>query len=81
MEFPTNDGKGVINFFKRNILTLFCTPRAIICNSSSYFCNMLFGSLHRKYSMKHQVVTPYYPQSIGQVEVSNRQLKSILAKN
>ncbi|XP_022883549.1 uncharacterized protein LOC111400368 [Olea europaea var. sylvestris] len=31
-----------------------------------------------KYGVKHHVATPYHPQTSGQVEVSNRQLKRIL---
>jgi len=33
-----------------------------------------------KYNVKHKVATPYHPQTGGQVEVSNRQLKQILEK-
>ncbi|XP_059291215.1 uncharacterized protein LOC132044731 [Lycium ferocissimum] len=33
-----------------------------------------------KYGVKHRVATPYHPQTSGQVEVSNREIKSILAK-
>ncbi|XP_049355207.1 uncharacterized protein LOC125819809 [Solanum verrucosum] len=33
-----------------------------------------------KYGVKHKVATPYHPQTSGQVEVSNREIKSILAK-
>ena len=31
-----------------------------------------------KYNIKHKIATPYHPQTSGQVEVSNRQLKQIL---
>ncbi|XP_060200366.1 uncharacterized protein LOC132628616 [Lycium barbarum] len=33
-----------------------------------------------KYGVKHRVATPYHPQTSRQVEVSNREIKSILAK-
>ncbi|XP_059310257.1 uncharacterized protein LOC132061457 [Lycium ferocissimum] len=33
-----------------------------------------------KYGVKHRVATPYHPQTSGQVEVSNREIKNILAK-
>jgi len=34
----------------------------------------------KKYCINHRVVTPYYPQTRGQVEVSNRAIKTILEK-
>ncbi|XP_070009671.1 uncharacterized protein [Nicotiana sylvestris] len=39
-----------------------------------------FTGLLEKYGVKHKVATPYHPQSSGQVEVSNREIKSILGK-
>ncbi|XP_075077296.1 uncharacterized protein LOC142164031 [Nicotiana tabacum] len=39
-----------------------------------------FSGLLEKYGVKHKVSTPYHPQSSGQVEVSNWEIKSILAK-
>jgi len=55
-------------------------PRAIISDGVSHFCNRFFASLLSKYGVKHKVETPYHPQTSGQVEVSNREIKSILAK-
>ncbi|XP_075111191.1 uncharacterized protein LOC142181685 [Nicotiana tabacum] len=40
----------------------------------------VFARLLEKYGVKHKVDTPYHPQSSGQVEVSNREIKNILAK-
>jgi hypothetical protein len=34
----------------------------------------------KKYFITHKVATPYYPQTSGQVEVSNREIKHILEK-
>ncbi|XP_019246311.1 PREDICTED: uncharacterized protein LOC109225959 [Nicotiana attenuata] len=39
-----------------------------------------FARLLEKYGVHHKVTTPYHPQSSGQVEVSNREIKSVLTK-
>lgn len=75
-----SDGKGILQFFKKNILTCFGTPRAIITDGGSHFCNKMFGVLLSKYGVKHRVTTSYHPQANRQVEVSNREIKIILAK-
>ena len=33
-----------------------------------------------KYEIKHKVATVYYPQTSGQTEVSNKEIKNILNK-
>ena len=33
-----------------------------------------------KYDVNHRIACPYHPQSSGQVELSNRELKLILQK-
>ncbi|KAL6322456.1 hypothetical protein AAG906_008111 [Vitis piasezkii] len=33
-----------------------------------------------KYGVKHKVATPYHPQTSGQVELANREIKNILMK-
>ncbi|XP_070046561.1 uncharacterized protein [Nicotiana tomentosiformis] len=75
-----NEARSVVAFLKKNIFTRFGTPRAIISDGGSHFCNKDFDTLLSKYSVTDKVTTPYHPQANGQVEVSNREIKSILAK-
>ncbi|KAL5541121.1 hypothetical protein UlMin_043407 [Ulmus minor] len=77
---PKNDSRVVIQFLKKNIFARFGTPRAIISDRGSHFCNKQFDALLSKYGVTHRVATPYHPQTSGQVEVSNRELKRILEK-
>ena len=76
----TCDTKVVLRFIKSNIFSRFGTPRAVISDEGSNFCNKLFASLLAKYGVKHRVTLSYHPQSNGKVEVSNREIKKILEK-
>ncbi|GKV13738.1 hypothetical protein SLEP1_g24722 [Rubroshorea leprosula] len=76
----TNDARVVVKFLKSNIFTRFGTPRAVISDGGKYFCNRQFENLLAKYGVTHKIATPYHPQTSGQVEVSNRELKRILEK-
>jgi hypothetical protein len=75
-----NDHKTVIRFLKENILSRFGTPRVIISDGGSHFCNRPFETLMKKYGVTHKVSTPYHPQTSGQAEISNREIKHILEK-
>ncbi|XP_077222173.1 uncharacterized protein LOC143856016 [Tasmannia lanceolata] len=75
-----NDHKVVVKFLKENIFSRFGTPRAIISDRGKHFCNRPFEALMKKYGITHKLATPYHPQTSGQVEVSNRQIKQILEK-
>jgi hypothetical protein len=76
----TNDHKTVIKFLKENILSRFGIPRAMISDGGTHFCNKPFESLMKKYGITHKVATPYHPQTSGQVELANREIKQILEK-
>ncbi|KAL0289867.1 UNVERIFIED_CONTAM: hypothetical protein Sangu_2598900 [Sesamum angustifolium] len=41
---------------------------------------VIVGTLFKKYGVHHRVATAYHPQTNGQAEVSNREVKSILEK-
>ncbi|PRQ17346.1 putative nucleotidyltransferase, Ribonuclease H [Rosa chinensis] len=75
-----NDHNVVLKFLKENIFQRYGTPRAIISDGGSHFLNKHFEALCKKYDIKHKVGTPYHPQTSGQVEISNREIKSILEK-
>ena len=40
----------------------------------------MIEALLKKYGVTHKVATPYHPQTSGQVEISNREIKWILEK-
>ena len=74
------DHKVVLKFLKENIFSRFGVLKAIISDGGSRFCNKPFENLLAKYNVKHKVVSPYHPQTSGQVELANREIKTILMK-
>ena len=56
-------------------------PRAIISDGGLHFCNQPFENLLKKYGVTHKVSTAYHPQTNGQAELANREIKHILEKN
>ena len=76
----TNNAKVVLKFMHKNIFTRFGTPRAIISDEGTHFCNKLFDNHLSKYGVKHKIALTYHPQTNGQAEISNREIKNILEK-
>ena len=74
------DHKTVLKFLKDNIFSRFGVPKAIISDGGSHFYNKTFENLLSKYGVKNKVATPYHPQTSGQVELANREIKTILMK-
>ena len=52
----------------------------IISDEGSHFANKLFAKLMIRYGIKHAMGLAYHPQSNGQAEISNREIKNILEK-
>ncbi|XP_052177507.1 uncharacterized protein LOC127791565 [Diospyros lotus] len=77
---PKNDARGVTRFLKKHIFTRFSTPRAIISDGGSHFCNKQFDALLAKYGVTHKEATAYHPQTSRHVKISNREIKRILEK-
>nr|GEV40035.1 reverse transcriptase domain-containing protein [Tanacetum cinerariifolium] len=76
---PTNDARVVCKFLK-NLFARFGTPRAIISDRGTHFCNDQFTKVMLKFGVTHRLATLYHPQTSGQVKVSNRGLKRILER-
>ena len=72
---PKNDANTVMGFLQRNILNRFGTPRTIISDGGSHFANKVFDKLTGRYGIKHIMSLSYHPQTNGQAEISNREIK------
>ena len=75
----TNDHQEVLRFVTQYIFARYGCPRAINNDVGSHFNNAHFRAL-LNYRVHHRVTTPYHPQVNGQLEVSNREVKTILKK-
>nr|GFC01255.1 reverse transcriptase domain-containing protein [Tanacetum cinerariifolium] len=76
---PMNDARVVVKFLK-SLFSRFGTPKAIISDRGTHFCNDQFSRVMAKYGVNHHLSTAYHPQTSGQVEVTNRGLKRILER-
>nr|GEW87111.1 reverse transcriptase domain-containing protein [Tanacetum cinerariifolium] len=53
---------------KEMLAVVFGTPRAIISDRGTHFCNDQFAKVMLKYGVTHRLFTAYHPQTNGQVE-------------
>lgn len=77
---PTTDARVVSKFFKRIIFPRFGVLRVVIRDGGRHFIENKHEALLKKYGVHHRVGLAYHPQTSGQVEISNRELKTILEK-
>nr|GFA05628.1 reverse transcriptase domain-containing protein [Tanacetum cinerariifolium] len=64
----------------KSLFARFETPRAIISDRGTHFCNDKFAKVMSKYGVTHHLATAYHPQTSRQAEVLNRGLKRILER-
>ena len=76
----TDDANTVVSFVRNHIICRFGSPRAIVSDQGTHFCNRRLTGLMKKHGIIHKVATAYHPQTNGQAEVSNREIKRILQK-
>jgi hypothetical protein len=69
-----------IAMIKSMIFACFGTLRILISDGGTHFTGKNFKKCLSKLEIEHRVSTAYHPQTNGQAETSNRQLKSILNK-
>jgi hypothetical protein len=69
-----------ITIIKNVSFSRFGAPRILISDGGTHFTGKNFKKCLSKLGIEHRVSTAYHPQTNGQEETSNRQLKSILNK-
>ena len=74
------DSEAVRRLFNDVIFPRFGVPKAVISDGGKHFINRQFNNLLKRHGVTHKVTTSYHPQSNGQAEISNREIKSILEK-
>jgi transposase InsO family protein len=66
--------------FHEVIFPRFGTPRMVVSDGGSHFIDKTFRAFLRELEAKHNISTPYHPQTSGQAKTSNKQIKNILQK-
>jgi transposase InsO family protein len=54
--------------------------RIVISDGGSHFIDWTFRKVLSEVGVDHRIATPYHPQTSGQAETSNKQIKNILQK-
>ncbi|GJT30586.1 retrovirus-related pol polyprotein from transposon TNT 1-94 [Tanacetum coccineum] len=67
---PTNNARVVVKFLK-SLFARFGTPRAIISDRGTHFCNDQFAKVVLKYGVTHRLSTAYHLQTSRQVRTKN----------
>ncbi|CAM8896004.1 unnamed protein product [Rhodiola kirilowii] len=75
-----DDAKTVVDFLRTNIFCRYRVPKAIISDQGTHFCNRMMAATLKHYHGHHRTSTAYHPQTNGQAEISNREIKGILEK-
>ena len=57
----TNDARMVAKFLRSNIVTLFGTPRALITDGGTHFCNKMVDKVLKKYGVRLRTSLAYHP--------------------
>jgi hypothetical protein len=80
MPCRATDAKNSKKMFEETIFPCFGVPRRVISDGGTHFMDKNFHNYLAKHEIYHNVATPYHPQTSGQAETSNKQIKNILQK-
>jgi len=76
----TNESWIVTKVFKRIIFPHFEVIRVLIGHNGMHFIEKKLEALLKTYRVHHKYGLSYHPEISGQIEISNREIKSILEK-
>ena len=74
------NAKNSKKMFEETIFSRFGVPRMVISDGGTHFTDKNFHNYLTKHGIHHNITTPHYPQTSGQAETSNKQIKNILQK-
>jgi transposase InsO family protein len=74
------DSNHAKRMFAEIIFPRFGVPHMVISDGGSHFIDSKFQLFLHNHGVHHNVATPYHPQTSGQAETSNKQIKNILQK-
>jgi hypothetical protein len=79
---PCRDADAMYSkrMFHEVIFPRYRVPRIVISDGESHFIDRTFRKALTEIGVDHQIATPYHPQTSGQAETSNKQIKNILQK-
>ncbi|CAM8999135.1 unnamed protein product [Rhodiola kirilowii] len=75
-----DDAKTVTDCLRTNLFCRYGVPKAILSDQGTHFCNRTMAATLKHYHVHHRTSMAYHPQTNGQAEISNREIKGILEK-
>jgi hypothetical protein len=80
LPYRATDAMHSKKMFHEVIFPRYGVPRIVISDGESHFIDQTFQKALSKVGIDHWIATPYHPQTSGQAETSNKQIKNILQK-
>ena len=78
--FASIKDRDVTRFIWKNIVCQFGIPRSIVSDNGPQFDSRVYRNFYQELKIRNLYSTPWYPQSNGQAEASNKTLLTALKK-